>query len=755
VKRAERIRVSKICGPSLAISLCFLLSLAAFPRQEPSAAGNRPVQRVPRVEGSVKIDARLDEPAWSEALVIDLDTEVEPGENIAPPVRTEVLLCYDQGKFYAAFRAHDPDPSAIRARYTDRDQIYEDDWVGIILDTFDDARRSYDFLCNPLGIQSDMVEVSGGGGGTAWDAIWDSAGRITDEGYVVEMAIPFSSLRFQRSEGDQVWGFDAVRSYPRTVRHHIGCFPRERGNNCYLCQAEKIVGFAGADPGRNLEFDPTVAALYSEERDGFPDGPFVKKDGSVDPGLTVRWSLTPNLTLGAAVNPDFSQVEADAAQLDINTQFALYYPEKRPFFLEGADFFSTQIGAVHTRTLADPAWGVKVSGKVGRGAIGYFTVRDEVTNLLLPSSQYSMTTTLGTKNTGSVFRYRHDVGKSSTIGMLASNREGSGYSNRLFGLDGTLRFTSKDTLLVQALGSRTRYPSDTAEAFGQPEGTFSGEAFDLMYVHNTRTWETYVHYMDFGEHFRADLGFVPQVGYSFFDTGVLRNWYQDQPNHWYNHIRAWVGYELTRDARKRMLREVYGTLVEYGGPKESSGSIIVYIGKQRFMDEEFDHNTFRVSATFQPLRDLELGLILKMGDAVDYAHARQAKRLRIRPAMELFAGLHLRLELAHDYDRLWVREGRLYTAHLTELRAVYQFTSRAFFRAILQRADYRFEEDVYRFLMMPREKSLLSQFLFSYKVNPQTALYLGYSDNYLGNHQVGLTQTDRAVFFKIGYAWVL
>jgi hypothetical protein len=372
--------------------------------------------RVPRVESDLQVDAVLDEEVWRHALVLELPYEVRPSENVPAPVRTEVLFAYSTTHLYAAFRAYDPDPTAIRARITDRDAMYGDDWVALVLDTFNDQTRTFDFFCNPLGVQGDEIESPNGSG--AWDAIWDCDGRITAEGYVVEMAIPFSSMRFQHSEDDQVWGLDAVRSYPRTVRHHIGMFPRDRNNNCYMCQAEKLIGFAGASPGRNIEFDPTVYGVVTQERDGLPSGPFVQRDRNMEPGLTARWGLTPSLTLNATVNPDFSNIEADVAQLDINTQFALYYPERRPFFLEGATFFNTRFRAVHTRTLADPLWGTKLTGKEGGNAVGFFTAHDDMTNLLFPGSQGSDMASLPMKSVGSVMRYRRDLGRGSNVGLL-------------------------------------------------------------------------------------------------------------------------------------------------------------------------------------------------------------------------------------------------------------------------------------------------------------------------------------------------
>ncbi|MEN8164306.1 MAG: DUF5916 domain-containing protein [Acidobacteriota bacterium] len=719
-----------------------------------AAAASDPYQ-IPRIEGKITVDAVLDEAAWQHALVLELDVEVQPGENIDPPVRTEVLLCYGENHFYAAFRAFDPDPSAIRARYSDRDRLWEDDGVALVLDTFDDARRSFNFYVNPLGIQADLIETTSGNGGPQWDAIWDSAGRIVDDGYIVEIAIPFSSLRFQPSEGDQVWGIDAVRSYPRNVTHIMGLFPRDRSNNCYLCQAEHIQGFAGADPGRNMEFAPTISAIHSEEREPFPDGPFEEVDSSVEAGLTARWGVTPNLNLSATINPDFSQIEADAAQLDINTQFSLFYPEKRPFFLEGFDYFQTPINAIYTRTLADPIWGVKASGKVGRGAIGFFSVRDDMTNLLFPGSEGSTSTSLASQSTGTVLRYRHDIGESSTVGGLITNREGAGgYHNRLYGGDIDLRLTPTDLVRFQLLGSETRYPLDIAQNHGQPEDQFSGHAIDFLYIHQTRTFEIYGKYQEISPGFRADLGFVPQAGFAFYDTGYLHTWQQDDPDHWYNKIKVWLGYERTEDADGSMLRSTPGTFIEYKGPLQSSFFSIIYFGKQTYLGMEYDDRTVNAAFDIVPAPDIKLGLRVLAGDQIDYLHARPGTRLRLTPSIEFFAGRHLNLDFSHIYEEFDVDIGRLYTANLSELRTVYQFNRRAFVRLILQYADYDFNVENYAAPRDPEFKHLLTQLLFTYKVNPQTALYLGYSDNHRGDSRIDLTQLNRTAFFKIGYAWV-
>jgi hypothetical protein len=739
----------------LAVSSFLVLPALAETNQETAADSVRPPHRVPEVTSEVVVDGFLDEDVWQEALVLDLAYEVRPGENIPPPVRTEVLLAYSSNHLYIGFRAYDPDPSAIRARITDRDRMYDDDWVAVVLDMFNDERRCVEFFCNPLGIQGEGIETPDGGD-QAWDAIWDSAGRITNEGYVTEMAVPFSSLRFQRTEGDQIWGFDAVRSYPRLVRHHIGTFPRDRSNNCYLCQAIKLVGFAGATPGRNFELDPTLSALTTQEREDFPHGDFVEQESKLDPGLTVRWGLTPNLTLNATLNPDFSQVEADAAQLDINTQWALYYDEKRPFFLECADFFRTRLQAVHTRTLADPRWGLKVTGKEGPNTLGLFVVQDEVTNLLFPGSQWSDDTSLDMNSTSSVLRYGRDLGGSSRLGVLVTDREGDDYYNRVAGLDGDIVLTAKDRLRVQVMGSRTRYPEATAADYGQDVGEVEGAATDIFYLHDTRSLDWYAGYRDVQADFRADVGFMPQVDFRYVDAGWGHTWNHD-PNHWYNMLNVGSGFQLEEDHGGNLLQKGYTYWFNYRGPLDSHLDLDGRFGKRTYEGIEFDDTNLHFDANLRPTGSLKLGSCTVLGDQIDYANVRPGKRVKFTPWMDYKFGRHLTLELNHTYERLNVEELRLYTAHITQLRTVYQFNKRTFLRAILQYSDYRYDPDLYApdSGVNDKEELLFSQLLFSYKINPQTVLFVGYSDNYYGDQDITLTQSDRTFFAKIGYAWVL
>ncbi|MCK5058620.1 MAG: carbohydrate binding family 9 domain-containing protein [Candidatus Aminicenantes bacterium] len=706
--------------------------------------------RIPKVTSKVKVDAVLSEAVWQEALKMELNYEVRPGENIKPPVRTEVLLAYSKTHLYIAFRAYDPQPSEIRATVHDRDRLGTDGWVAVILDPFNDSRRTYNFFCTPLGIQADMIESPDGGGGL-WDAIWDSAGKIYDWGYAIEMAIPFSSLRFQRAKGDQIWGIDVVRSYPRSVRHHIGLFPRDRNNNCYMCQSEKLIGFSDVSVSKNLEITPTLSGHLTQERDGFPDGEFIKKDSKVEPGITARWGFTPNLTLSATVNPDFSNVEADVAQLEINKQFALFYPEKRPFFLEGASIFNTRYRAVYTRSLADPNGGIKLTGKEGPHAIGFFSVHDNLTNLLIPGSQSSISTAIGVNTIGSAFRYRRDIGKASSMGLVLSDREGGDYFNRVGGLDGNFRLTRKDRILFQFLSSQTQYPEDIVTKYQQPGGNFWGQAYDIFYTHITKTFHWYANYQEITPNFRADLGFITQVDFRNITAAVGRTW-RHNPGFWYTLINLGTTYALEKDHDNNLLFKSNQVHFNYTGPVQSLFNLTVNIGRRGFMGMEFEENYILVNGGFQPTKTINFSFSAKYGDQIDITNIQPGNVLTIAPIFRLIFGTHLSLDFVHVYERLNVDAGRLYTANLSNLKMIYQFNKRTFLRTIFQYTDYKFNTALYPYSRNPKYKHLFSQILFSYKINPRTVLFIGYSDDHLGFQGIELTQNNRTAFVKIGYA---
>lgn len=705
---------------------------------------------------AVVVDGQLNEDAWKNALKLQLNYEVRPRENVQPPVETEVFLTYDETHFLVAFRAYDPDPGSIRARFTDRDRAWNDDFVGVVLDTFNDQRRAYELMCNPLGVQIDAINDDlGGNYDDSWNAIWNSKGRIVENGYVVEIAIPFNQLRFQDADGAQTWGIDIIRSYPRRDRHHIGLFPRVRGQNSYLAQTMKIMGMHGISPGKNLEVVPTFTGGRSESRSAFPDGGFDDRDSNEDIGVTARWGITPNLTLNGTLNPDFSQVEADSVQLGINQTFALFFRETRPFFLEGADYFNTRMNLVHTRTIANPSSALKVTGKNGRHTYGAFTARDDLTGVLVPGSQSSNASSFDFQSTSTIGRYRYDFGGASSVGALITNREGSDdYHNRVLSLDTTYRLTEADVIRLNVAGSQTQYNAAIAEEVEgvDPDETLQDVAIDFSYRHSERNWNSSFTYQDMGRDFRADSGFMPQVDYRrAIAGGNYRVWGDDNPRFRYWEIGGDV--DQTEDQNSNLIEREAEVWYRWAGGKESF--ITARVGSRERVFEGVSFDQFYQSA-YGEVRlngSLYFNLNLSHGDWIDFTHVRPATQQRINPFFNLNVGRHFSTRLSHNWYQLDVEDGELFTTNVTEMRFVYQFTPRMFVRSVSQYVDIARNTELYDEAVDAATDAFFNQVLFGYKFDPRTVAFLGYSDNYEGDQQIELTQRDRTVFFKLGYAW--
>ncbi len=705
--------------------------------------------------GPIKVDGMLDEPAWTAASVIDLPFEWFPGDNTKPQADTQALITFDSENLYVAFKAQDPNPSAIRARLMDRDAIntfIQDDHVGFTIDTFNDERRAFHFRVNPLGVQVDAVfsEIDARED-FAWDAIWDSAARITEDGYVVEVAIPFRQIRFPRTTGPQTWGIEAFRSYPRNVRYRMSSRFTDRAKDCVLCQENKISGFQGIAPGRNLEVTPTVTTTRTDSLDTFPNGDLQHGDEEVEPGVTARWGVTPNMTLHATVNPDFSQVEADVAQLDINTRFALFFPEKRPFFLEGADLFLMPLQAVFTRTVAEPRWGAKLNGKEGGNAFGLFVSQDRINNLIIPSNQGSSFAFLDEDVESGVLRYRRDIGERSALGVLYTGRESDDYHNRVGGLDGFLRFTPSDTVRVQYLRSDTLYPRAVALANDQDLDAFGGYGLQAQYDHFAKLWKGFVRYQDLDPGFRADSGFIPRVDVRTGEAQYERFFYGTKES-WYAQASMGLRGLRTEDHGGTLTDqnlELFGIL---NGPKQSILEARLFHNKEFFDGVTFDLDRQTLFFQFNPTGRLRLAFFSRFGDEIDFANTRLGDATVLEGFAQMRVGRSLDLQFDYLIQQLDVDGGQLFDARLAQSRIVYQFNIRTFVRAILQYQDISRNSDLYLSPVRPEEEEFFGQFLFSYKLNPQTVLFLGYTDGRFGEQGVDLTQTDRTFFLKLGYA---
>jgi hypothetical protein len=710
---------------------------------------------LPATDLPVTVDGVLDEEAWQAAVRIEIDTETRPGENIPARVETVAYLVSNGKALYIAFDARDPDPTKIRAYLQDRDSAWNDDFVGVVLDTYNDQRRAFEFFSNPLGIQMDLTNDDvNENEDDSWDAIWDSAGRIGADGYVVEMEIPLNQLRFPKTAGQQVWGIDLLRFYPRDQRYRLSNNALDRSVNCYLCQFAKIEGLAGVEPGRDLELVPTLTASRTDSTEEPGAVPLGQGPTDTAAGVSIRWGIAPDTTANLAINPDFSQVEADVAQLEVNNQFALFYPEKRPFFLEGADYFSTPIDAVFTRTVADPDVGAKLTGKRGNHTYGVFAARDSLTNLLFPAALSSDSTSLAQRSTAFVGRYSLGFGQASSVGGLLAARNGDDYHNTVGGFDVRWKINDQHSVQAQYLRSDTGYPEHVAGDFGQPAGDFSGDALAIDYEYDSRDWYGYLKHRAMSAGFRADAGFEPQVDFSKQSIGLTHIWHGDEDDPW-TQIRLNGNWDIVHDDADNLLEREVEVYLGIGGPMQSWWELEV-TGRDAFWDGVlYRENKVSTYFEFQPKAGLALGAWIRYGDQIDFDNSRLGDEWRIEPWFDWFINRHLSLKLRATLVELETKADEpIFDADVYDLRLTWQFSRRSFLRLTAQLSDIERNPAVYVDPVDAESKQLGRQLLFSYKINPQTVFFLGYSDNLVDDDELhGFEETDRTVFLKFGYAW--
>ena len=545
-----------------------------------------------------------------------------------------------------------------------------------------------------------------------------------------------------------------MRFYPRDRRYRLSNNAQDRDINCYLCQFEKIEGLEGIEPARDLEIVPTITASQVDTTNSPGVDPLQSGDPDVEAGLSVRWGITPDLTANFAFNPDFSQVEADAPQLDVNNQFALFFPEKRPFFLEGADYFSTPINAVFTRTVADPAFGMKLTGKRDKNTMGVFVAQDEITNLIFPGSLSSSGTSLDQENTAFVGRYARSFGQSSSVGALLTTRTGDNYHNYVGGLDLRWKISDNHNIRAQVLQSDTEYPDQTAIDFGQPLGSFDGDAGEFRYDFDSRNWFGYARYINRSSDFRADSGFVPRVDIEQTVIGGGRIWHGDEDD-WYSQMRLNGDWDIAYDEQGRVLEREVEAYFYIQGPMQSHIEVGTLSRDVLWNDVQFEEDKLSAFAEFQPKGGLVLGMWTRWGTQVDFANTRLGDELRMNPHINWNVTRHLLLRYDGSFVQLDTQDGEMiFDAKVHDVRLTWQFNLRSFIRLTAQIQDIERNPAAYINPVDARTKDMGRQLLYSYKLNPQTVFFLGYSDALVDDDTLnGLTTSDRTWFMKVGYAW--
>ncbi|TQV73989.1 carbohydrate binding family 9 domain-containing protein [Aliikangiella marina] len=758
------------CVHSLILLLCLTETTNA---QEINLKRQINIYELPHLEVEIDIDADLTEDVWKQALKIDLNYETDPGENTTPLARTEAYLFENGDAIHIGFIAYDNDPESIRDYLTDRDKIWESDFVGIKFDTFGEKRKAFQFFVNALGIQADATQEDFRGDDSNWDALWDSAGKITDFGYVVEMAIPFKSLRFPQSSEPQEWGFEILRFYPRAFRHRFANTPVDRNISCRVCQFDRLRGFANAKPSESLQFTPTLVIGQTESRE---DAFSPWEDSGIDNevGLDFRWGITQDIILNATLNPDFSQVEADAAQLDVNNTDSLFLEEKRPFFLDGRDYFNTLRNLVYTRNIAAPDYGVKVTGQSNGHSFGAFVVNDETTQMIIPgrlgSSSYSFDEALGdTSSENQVLRYSYDFGNKNTAGLMYTHRSADNYDNRTFSFDGNYWLDEFNSVSLQYIATDTESPAQMVDAFADEtdlivDPTMSGDLLVAEYKYRSRNWWADFSYLDIDEGFRADLGFIRRSDFNKWVIGGGHRWFPDNGNNGWTRIALSGDYDRTEDQSGELLEEELEMRFAVNGAYQSefrAGAGIrdrlwYALDNGDLNPELYRENFHYMRGQFRPIGELELELFTEWGDKVDVDNYRIGEQFRLRPEIEWQINTHWLTRLEYNFVDFDAAGASLFRAKIINYRLTYQFDVRSFLRFTLQRTDVSQNQANYIDDVDAEYKSQSMQLLYSYKVNPQTLFFAGYSDGGFQDDTVSsIEKTDRAVFMKFSYAWQL
>ena len=482
----------------------------------------------------------------------------------------------------------------------------------------------------------------------------------------------------------------------------------------------------------------------------------ISGDAEVEAGVSIRWGITPDLTANLTINPDFSQVEADVAQLDVNNRFALFYPEARPFFLEGADYFKTPLQAVFTRTVDDPAVGAKLTGKRGNNTFGVFAARDKVTNLLFPGPFGSDSTSLDEAYTSLVGRYSRGFGNASSFGGLVTVRDGDNYHNYVGGVDGTWRINDQHEVQIQYLKSKTEYPNDIAVEFDQPIDEFDGSSKMAAYYYNSRNWWGNLKYFESSTGFRADSGFEPQVGGDSQHVNLARVWHGGDKK-WWRRIVLHAEHNVVHEESGPLIEQNSSLRLGVGGPLQSWLQIRLRTGSEMADGVLFDVSDIGLYAEFRPLGGISVGSYMQYGDQIDFANTRLGDQLYLEPFLNWNINRHLLMRLQGAIVSMDTKQGeKIFDASVFDARLTWQFNLRSFVRLTLQRSDISRNPDVYIDTVDEQSKNMGRQLLYSYKINPQTVFFLGYSDQYVDDDDLdGLTVSGRSLFMKIGYAWNL
>ncbi len=758
--------------------------------------------RVPLAANAPVIDGKLDDEVWKSAAVLKDFYQINPGDNIAPSHQTEMMIAFDSRTLYIAFRARD-EAGKVRATVVARDDIFSDDNVRIMLDTFNDKRKAYVLAFNPFGIQADGIMTEGAGEDYSVDIVMESKGVLADDGYTVEVAIPFKSLRYEAGAG-KLWGIHVFRRITRLNYENDSWMPVSRDKTGLLNQAGHITGLEGIAVERSLEVIPTITFSESGKRVAtlppnsvslLDPGRFVNSPVKIDPGISIKFGITPNMTLDFAANPDFAQVEADSPVVLANQRFPIFFGEKRPFFLEGIDIFRTPVQAVHTRTIIDPDYAVKLTGKQGRNSFGLLLASDNAPGQFSeeeindPEVFPDIAKFIDKNAYIGVLRLKRDVGKESSLGMIATSYNFIERHNQLGGIDGRLKLDQQTTLSFQAIGTTSRRFFFDADRGEDVYRSGNGLAYTWNLDKGGRNFGYNLRGSGRTADYRADVGFTPRTNTNSYGWFVR---YSTDPKPKAKLI-SWRLFNFANtnfDWQGRMTDLV---VEESGGVSLARNTGMgggVAHGYQRIFEEEFGaRRNEKQAGTFfgdserssgwtstffwfetNPTDKLELSAnINRAWKTFDFDFGAGSRYPRVSPAALLDPdapldpgvadsmdfGLYISYKLSKDlntsliYSRISLHrrdtDRVVFVSNIYSTTTTYQFTRFAFARA---RVDYD-----------TLSSSVRGQMLFGWTPNPGTAFYAGYNDdlNYNGfnpftsHAEPGFRRNGRVFFIKMSY----
>ncbi len=723
---------------------------------QPATAAAPPTLHITRISGGIAVDGVLDEPAWQQASRTDVWFETNPGDNTEPKVKSVGYLAYDDGFLYAGFEFEDPHPEDIRAPLRDRDNVDDTDYGGVVIDAGNTGRTGIEMLVNAGGVQYDSVYDESSGEDATPDFFWDASVRVHERGWTLEMRIPFSSLRYPRTD-PQTWRIMLFRNYPRDFRYQIFSTRLPRGRNCFICHANMLLGLERLPTGGGIVFAPYVSGSYNATpTDGLGSG----LDGSPDAtaGFDAKWRPNASTVLDATINPDFSQIESDVARVTANERFALSFPEKRPFFLEGSDLLTTPIRAVYTRTVTDPQWGARGTGRVGNLSYTALAVQDEGGgSVIIPYRNSSELAPQDFRSWAGIARLRYALGD-SFAGLLATGREidGGGH-NRVVGPDFYWRLGARDSVIGQGLVSLTRTPNRPDLSTSWDGSARSGYAGRLQWKHNTPDIDWTLSYQEVADNFRADNGFVPQAGYR---EGYAEVGYTFRPDEGlFRLLRPFGVVDRAMDVDDDLLFQQLSVGANANARWSSTLRLAYAYDRVLSGDKILPRQQLVYSLKMSPSTKLLLvDLTGSAGQQIDFDNSRTGFGADIALGLTLQPIQHIELVVNESLRLLDVRSGgerqRLFTARVDRLRATYNFSPRLFVRLIGQYEVTRRDPALYTAVVARKDATFSGSALFAFKLNWQSVLFVGYGVNrvFLDDTQQ-LEPASRQLFVKFSYAF--